>query len=80
MLQNSLSSGIQTTTIKGMPFRPGEAVRCQCPEGKYALPNGLREGDPAKVIATYLDKTYVLHDGKSYLVRNVCIHRERKSG
>ena len=69
-----------TTMIKGMPFRPGETVRCKCPEGKCTLPNGLEEGTRAKVVATYLDKTYVLHDGKSYLVPNICVHREKKSG
>ena len=42
------------------------------------LPNGLEEDKPARVIATYLNKTYVLYEGKSYLLPNNCVHRERK--
>lgn len=62
-----------------MPFRPGEAVHCKCPEGKCTLPDGLEAGKPARVIATYLNKTYVLYEGRSYLVPTACVHRERKS-
>ena len=61
---------------KGMPFRPGEVVRCKCSEGKFNLPSGLQENAQVKVIATYLNKTYVMYEGKSYLVPNACIHRE----
>ena len=59
----------------GRPFKPGEAVRCKCPDGVCSLPNGLEADRPARVIATYFEKTYVLFDGKSYLVPNACVHR-----
>ena len=61
-----------------MKFRPGETVRCKSPEGGCILPNGLQEDAPAKVIATYFNKTYVLYDGKSYLLPNACIHRDKQ--
>jgi len=59
----------------GNPFKIGETVKCECPDGECALPSGLPSGATAKVIATYLSKTYVEFDGKTFLVRNAYIHR-----
>jgi hypothetical protein len=58
------------------PFKPGERIRCKCPDGVCSLPTGLQPDAPGRVIATYFEKTYVLYDGKSYLVPNPCIRRE----
>lgn len=58
----------------GMSFKPGEVVRCR--DGVCPLPGGLLPERPARVVATYFEKTYVLFDGKTYLVPNACLYRE----
>jgi len=58
----------------GMSFKPGEVVRCR--DGVYPLPSGLRPERPVRVVASYFEKTYVVFDGKTYLVPNACIYRD----
>ena len=58
----------------GMSFKPREVVRCR--DGVCPLPRGLQPDQPARVVATYFEKTYVLYDGKTYLVPNACIYRD----
>jgi len=58
------------------PFKLGEDIRCKCPDGVCSLPQGLPPDAPVKILAAYFGKSYVLFDGKSYLVPNICLHRE----
>jgi hypothetical protein len=59
----------------GMSFKPGEVVRCKGNDCR-SLPRGLQPDEPARVVATYFEKTYVLFEGRTYLVPNGCIYRE----
>lgn len=60
----------------GMAFKPGEVVRCKGDACFCSLPKGLQPDQPARVVATYFEKTYVLFEGRTYLVSNACIYRE----
>ena len=66
--------GFAASMRTGMSFKPREIVRCR--DGVCPLPRGLQPDQPARVVATYFAKTYVLFDGKTYLVPNACIYRE----
>ena len=52
----------------------GDVVYCHCPNGLSLLPEGLPNNARAKVIATYIGTTYVLFEGRNFIVPNVCVH------
>ena len=56
-------------------LRIGELVYCSCPAGNQELPRGLPDNALAKVVAAYVDNTYVRYSGVTFAVPSDCVQR-----
>ena len=63
---------------KQKPFRIGELVYCESPEGACKLPFGLPRGAVVEVAATQIETTHVLYYGKIFAVPTASVHSQNK--
>jgi hypothetical protein len=64
---------------KKIPFRIGEFVYCESPDGACKLPFGLPRGAVVEVISAQIDTTYVLYHGRSFTILTACLHPYQRS-